>query len=295
MFAPRDNPAYPTVIKRSVFNQGGGAYIGTDALCEASETVCDAFMVSVGIRAPEVAVRELGGERYEVTLTSRTALEVGEAQQQLLPTALEVCAGLTPALGRYRFDSQQPVAGGNAGKEASFTLIQEVQCSVSGPPAAAVSRATPTLGSEADANEIRAKVSAVSIEYFEDIANERYGEAYEAIDDVLRADSTPESWAQRARSFRSTAGAAVSLKIRRLTIYDNPEGAPEPGLYVAADFDNVWENAPLHCGYLVWFRRDAETFRITREETGHITADQWKTMATDDVRAIRRQWRCVDD
>jgi uncharacterized protein DUF4019 len=294
LFTPREHPAYPTVIKRSVFNRDGSAHIGTDALCEAGEAVCDALMVSVGVRAPDVDVKPLGDDRYELTLTSPTVLEVEAAQQQLLPTALEACGRLTPLFGRYRFDSERPVAGAGQ-RTASFTLVQEVQCAATARPPVDAGRATPTLGSEAEADEVRAKVSAMSIEYFEDIANQRYAEAYAAVDDILRADSTPESWAEEARSFRSAAGGAVSLKIRRLTIYDNPPGAPEPGLYVAADFDNVWEDAPLHCGYLVWFRRGADTFRITRQETGHMTSEQWKTMSTDDVRAIRRQWHCVDE
>jgi hypothetical protein len=44
MFVPMGHPAYPTVIKRSVFNRDGKAYIGTNALCEASKTVCDTFL-----------------------------------------------------------------------------------------------------------------------------------------------------------------------------------------------------------------------------------------------------------
>lgn len=295
MFTPRDHPAYPTVIKRSVFNRDGSSYIGTNALCEASKTVCDALMAGVDVRAPEIAVRALGDDRYELTLISTTVLEVEAAQRQLMPKALEVCAGLSPLLGRYRFDSREPVAGEDADQTtASFTLVQELQCSALSPSVAA-SGAAPTLGSEAEGEEVRGKVLALSIEYFEDIANERYEEAYEAVDDTLRSFSTRESWVEGTRSFRSAAGAAVSLKIPRLTIYDNPPGAPEPGLYVAADFDNVWEDAPLHCGYLMWFRRDAGTFRITRQETGHVTAEQLKTMPTDDVRALRRQWRCVDE
>ena len=44
MFVPMGHPAYPTAIKRSVFNRDGKAYIGTNALCEASKAVCDTFL-----------------------------------------------------------------------------------------------------------------------------------------------------------------------------------------------------------------------------------------------------------
>jgi hypothetical protein len=254
-----------------------------------------ALTATCDVRGQEIAVRPLGDERYELTLTSPLVLEVEAAQLRLLPRAVEICAGSSPRLGRYRFASREPVAREDVDEAtSSFTLIQELQCSASGPSVGA-SRSLPTLGSEAEAEEVRDKVLSMTVEYFEDIANERYEEAYDAVDDTLRAYSTPESWAERTRSFRSEVGAAVSLKIRRLTIYDNPPGAPEPGLYIAADFDNAWENAPLHCGYVIWFRRDADTFRITREENGHVTAEQLKAMPTDDIRALRRQFRCVDE
>jgi hypothetical protein len=44
MFIPMDHPAYPTVIKRSVFNRDGKGYIGTDVRCEASKSICDDLM-----------------------------------------------------------------------------------------------------------------------------------------------------------------------------------------------------------------------------------------------------------
>lgn len=245
------------------------------------------------VHAQEVAVRALGEDRYELTFSSSTILDVEAAQLWLLPRASQVCAGLRPSLGRYRFSKSEPLVGANGEPtSSSLVLVQEVQCSSS--VAVAATAGSPSLASEAEAEAVRKEVLAMSLEYFEDISNERYDAAYAVIDEALLSYSTPEAWAERVKSFRSRVGPAVSLKIQRLTIYDNPQGAPEPGLYVAADYVNEWQDAPIHCGYLMWFLR-AGAFRITREETGHATAEELSRMPSSEIPALRRQFRCVSE
>ncbi len=243
----------------------------------------------------DIAVKALDDNRYELSLTSGTVLENETAQVLLLPTAEELCEGLIPNFGRYRFSSAEPIAGAGENVEeppSSFSFVQELECWAVSPPAA--DRAIPpAIGSDAEAEEVKNTIRAVSIQYFTDIANERYEKAYAVVDDALRAYSTAESWEAEKRSFQSTVGAVVSLKISRLTIYDNPPGAPEPGLYVAADFDNEYENAPIHCGYLMWFLRDGGEFRVTREESGHVTSEQLRTIPIEQVPALRQRLRCV--
>lgn len=79
----------------------------------------------------------------------------------------------------------------------------------------------------------------------------------------------------------------------KITVYNNPAEAPEPGLYIAADFNNVFENIPIHCGYLMWFRPIGGTFTITREETGYVTAEQLKSISNTQLPDLKRQLRCV--
>jgi hypothetical protein len=102
-----------------------------------------------------------------------------------------------------------------------------------------------------------------------------------------------ESWKIGKRSFQQLAGDPVEIKITKVTVYDNPATAPEPGLYVAADYSNVYRNAPIHCGYLMWFRSIGGEFRITREETGHVTAEQLKTIPSSQIPEIKQKLRCV--
>jgi Protein of unknown function (DUF4019) len=100
-------------------------------------------------------------------------------------------------------------------------------------------------------------------------------------------------WIAGARDFRSAAGQPVRLEVVKVTVYDNPADAPEPGLYVAADFVNAFANFPYHCGYLMWFRPVGGEFRITREEAGAIAAEQVASLTPDRLAEAKRQMRCT--
>ena len=241
----------------------------------------------------EIAVKPLGDDRYELTLTSRAVIEVEAAQVLLVPTAVELCKNLTPAFGRYRFSSTEPVADGtDEDRSESFILVQQLACSVAN-RAAPDRTISATSTSAAEAEAVTSTVRDLSITYFDDIANGRYKQAYAVVDEILREFSTVESWEADKRSFRSAAGAPVSLEIVRVTIYDNPPGAPEPGLYVAADFSNEYASAPIHCGYLMWLRRNGGEFRIAREESGLVTNEQLRTIPAEQVPNIRQRLQCV--
>lgn len=40
-FVPKDNAAYPAVVKRVITRDANGVYINMDVLCEASQSACD--------------------------------------------------------------------------------------------------------------------------------------------------------------------------------------------------------------------------------------------------------------
>jgi hypothetical protein len=61
---------------------------------------------------------------------------------------------------------------------------------------------------------------------------------------------------------------------------------------VAADFSNAYRNVPIHCGYLMWFRPIDGEFRIIREESGHITAEQLSRIPASQLPEIKQRFRC---
>jgi hypothetical protein len=241
--------------------------------------------------AAEVMVRQLEDNQFEFILTSSTRLTESEAQAHIANVAAGVCNGLTPVLGKYRFEAREAI-GGDAGSSEpdTFRFAQEVFC-VHG-AATPTEQRRPTLSTPEESHRVQDEIRLKSEEYFRLIAMKRVDEAYAQVS-AFRMNTDETNWKNNKLAFQVTAGEPLQISIVKVTVYDNPVEAPEPGLYVAADFSNVYENVPIHCGYLMWFRSIGGSFRITREETGHVTAEQLKTIPSDQLPEIKRMLRCV--
>jgi hypothetical protein len=248
------------------------------------------LLVAQGIFAQEIAVEALDNNRFRLSFSSDSVTGVDFAQAHLLPTASRLCSGVAPVFGRYSF-SQSELLGhdGVVGGE-SFTFEQEISCT-----AATVQGSTdfPQTLSRQEALEAESLIRALSTEYLENIGNERYEEAYAVIAESLREFSTAESWKDDKQSFRAEVGAPVSIAIVLLTVYVNPPNAPRLGIYIAADFNNQYEFAPVHCGHLMWFRGEDGQFRIVAEVTGHVTAETLATIPSEQMPIIRQRLRCI--
>jgi hypothetical protein len=242
--------------------------------------------------ALDIAVHQLTESSYELVLSNTGTLDEGEARAYISRVAASVCNGRTPVLGRYRFEAMEPVESGMRGREpGSYRFTQEVTCSVSAPPSSDARQ--PTLGSPEGTQAIQAEIGKKSEAYFRLLAAKQFEEAFaEASGPALGADQA--KWKQDNQAFQAIAGEPVTISIVKITVYDNPAEAPEPGLYVAADFSNTYANVPIHCGYLVWYRPvGGREFKITRLETGYVTSEQLKGIPGSQLPDIKQRLRCV--
>jgi hypothetical protein len=107
---------------------------------------------------------------------------------------------------------------------------------------------------------------AASYGYFAAKDEGRFSEAHNLLTDRMRARFPLPLWSQAARSFNTEAGRHRGRRVVEITWYQDPEGAPEPGLYVAADFSADFEKAEFVCGYLMWQIQPDGSFRLVREE-----------------------------
>lgn len=243
------------------------------------------------VSASEISVRQVQENKFEFILTNSSRLSEAEAQARIENAAANVCKGLTPVLGQYRFEAKVAV-GGDAGlrEPDTFHFTQEVSCAHGATIPTDPRR--PTLSTPEESQRVEEDIRLRSEEYFRLIAEKRIDDAFAQVSaDGMNADET--KWKDGKLAFQATAGNPLQISIVKVTVYDNPVEAPEPGLYVAADFSNVYENLPIHCGYLMWFRSIGGSFRITREETGHVTAEQLKSIPSDQLAEIKRMLRCV--
>lgn len=242
--------------------------------------------------ALEISVRQLDDNSFEFTLTNSAALGEREAQAYISSAAASVCKGSTPMLGKYQFESKQAVGSDPPAKDpGSFRFTQQVTCSVSAQLSADVRH--PILGSPDEAKAIQEDIFKRSESHFRLLAAKRFDEAYaEVSGTVLGVGAT--QWKAESQAFQAIAGELIAISIVKVTVYDNPAEAPEPGLYVAADFSNTYANVPINCGYLVWYRPvDGGEFKITRQETGYVTNEQLKSIPSTQLPAIKQGLRCV--
>ena len=239
--------------------------------------------------APGIYSRQTGTNRYEVVVVSPTLTEQ-RAREQVARTGVSLCKTLVAVPGAFRFESTEPaVASEGAGASRTFQYQQEVTCVVTTPAAPAERR--PTLQTPEQTRVIEAQIRARTEAYFRLLAAGRLDELYPQVD-ARAMGQDEQAWKRAKQDFQALAGEPVKLVIAKITVYDNPQEAREAGLYIAADYSNEYRNLPVHCGYLMWFRPiGGSDFRVTREETGHITADQLKSIPAAQLPEIKRSLR----
>jgi hypothetical protein len=303
VFTQPQHPAYPAVVVRAVVQNGGGAsvqrmghFAGSQSAFatwwhqfDALDAAIPGQLKTSPASAAGVSVRQVQQNTYEFVLTNPTPLSEKEAQARIAISAASICKDLTPVQGKYRFEAHEKIGGG-ATSDEPYRFVQEVSC-VRGARAEASER-RPTLQSAAEARQVQEEIGRKSEAYIRLIAAGRLDEAYAQVS-AASTGVDEATWKSANRSFRETAGEPLRISIVKVTVYDNPAEAPEPGLYVAADFGNEFRNIPIHCGYLMWFRPAGGNFRITREETGFVTAEQLKSIPSTQLPEVRQRLRCV--
>jgi hypothetical protein len=128
--------------------------------------------------AQEISVRQLQQNSYEVVLTNQSKLEEREAQAYIANAAVTLCKGLSPVLGKYRFESKEALGkGGVLSREpTSFRFVQQVSClpvSLTAP-----SHRAQTTASPQEIERARAEIAKKSEAYFRLLAAKKFEAAY---------------------------------------------------------------------------------------------------------------------
>ena len=214
--------------------------------------------------------------------------ETAEGQRRIAARALEICGGRYPQLGRYRFSGTEALTGDRTG-ESRFEIQQELTC-LDAPPPAQPRGATSAPSDWQPGPEDERQVLALTRRYFS-LVDAGEAAPVHALWSQGNQETTP--LAERAaelEEFRRNAGAPGEHRIAALTWYVNPEGAPRPGIYVAADYERAYSRLEFNCGYVVWFREGEGRYVLIREETSSFPrgTDASPTV----IEEARRQLRC---
>jgi len=257
-------------------------------------TALSAFSAPVAL-GQEIAAESLGDGRFRLVLRTDTVLETHHAQSLLLPKAIELCREQEPVLGRYRFESKAPIeAAASLVKAVEFQFTQDLACGhESANPQIATARNTAFGVEKSDrAQGLEEFIRAASTSYLAARGDGRFEDAYLAFSEAMREFLPFDKWKQQNSEFNAAAGARQSTTIWRVTVYDNPPNAPEPGVYIAADYESAFKRVPFQCGYLIWFLGSDRHFVITREESGSLPGGTVEKLPAQQVAEIRRQFGC---
>ena len=149
---------------------------------------------------------------------------------------------------------------------------------------------------QTNSDRITEKDEAVELteQYFKNILSAKYELAYSSLAPTLKQYFTEAGWFKGKKEFVLLAGKLNTFKASRVTVYNNPPNA-KPGLYVAVDYYNNFDNLPVHCGYLVWFKEENSERdpQIIREETGYITKAQMSETSKEQLEDLEQRLRCV--
>lgn len=127
--------------------------------------------------------------------------------------------------------------------------------------------------------------------YLVDKDEARFEDAYAFFSPDQKRMVPFDSWRADRAQFRAKVGAFQSRTIRKLTWYRNPPGA-QPGIYVAADFSDQFENSALHCGYVAWHQRMDGSFEIVHEEDNLIDKPTAARMSPEQMQRAHAAFKC---
>ena len=262
--------------------------LDTDRNCVVAATGIAALLVFPAVADPVIDVARKSDGSYQLTLEVQEAIDVGEGQQLLLPTAIEICDGLVPQFGRYDFRTLESVEGPTS--TDSFVLVQDIECGRAEP----VEDKPPSreLG-DLERLEIEKVAQGRTLAYLKAEADGDDGAALAMLSDDSPLASD-EDWRRQQADFRAEAGQLGEIDVWQVTVYVDPPHAPEPGIYVATDLEVSYENLTV-CGYFIWLEDPDGTLRITRQDLGKITPDFVSRMSDSQLAKVRSDFRCRPD
>jgi hypothetical protein len=249
-------------------------------------------MPVVAAQSDNVLVRDLGNGRYELSITLAEIVDPAQGQAALVPKVLELCGSLRPEFGRYRFEGTEPLAGTKEVPKRSLQYTQEIECKDPSAPLAVndIPPAPATPPTDEDEADIRKRTLA----YLEAKDTNDFDAAFAMLGPTIAGYMTSESWRAPRTAFNAATAGQPEREVIRITWYDDPQNAPTPGRYAAADYRASYASKGFYCGYVMWLRQQDGSYLIVREEEGQATPDMVATIAPESMPQARMQLGCRD-
>ncbi|UOF12954.1 DUF4019 domain-containing protein [Lysobacter capsici] len=235
-----------------------------------------------------VETHQISQDRYDLIVRLPSGIDAVRVQSMLRPAADQVCEGRAWQWGPHRFESTARLGPGEpqAGEQ---TFTQQVDCGATATQDL-TAVAAPDAPATAD-DERRVKETTLAYLLAKDTGDFAKARSMQTEEAKL---SMPPDWSESRAAFNQQAGQPAQRQVVRLTWYDNPQGAPRKGRYVAADYRGDYRHAGFYCGYAMWYREADGSYRLVREEEGQVSDETASKIAAADLPAFRKPLGCRD-
>lgn len=247
------------------------------------------FLLSTQCFGGTLTFKEVSKNEYELILKNEVPLEIAQAQQAIYDSAIQICNGMNPIYGKYKFESQEPISVG--GEASSFTFVQNITCF-------GEVQSTPSRGkfeiSKNQEIDMKKLVNGMTNKFMQSKEEGSFKIAYEMMSPSMKEIIDFNSWKKKESDYFTESGNLIHRDIWRLTMYNNPDNSPQPGVYIAADYESSYDNHPIHCGYVIWFASNPNSteYKVIREESGNIPNDAMKNIKPENLQNVRKQIGC---
>ncbi|MGY0504921.1 DUF4019 domain-containing protein [Luteimonas sp. e5] len=237
-----------------------------------------------------ITLQSDGEGGFTAILKADRALRTEDAQRRLLPTLARACGALSPVMGRYRFTSRSDVSAA-AEDAASYEFIQNFTCSAQIESGSTGS--TPISISQAEQERLASLVASQTRNWLAMTEAEQLRAFHDRFSPTLDAMLPLAQWLDQQARFHQQAGPLQPEPALKVTPYIDPPGAPEPGIYLAVDFQASYARAPFRCGYVMWLHDRQSRLSILRIEDGFVDADQAASLSEAQLSRIKAGFRCI--
>jgi hypothetical protein len=250
------------------------------------------LLLAAQAASASITVERIDGNSFRMTIPAPATSQAGELQARMLPSARLSCQKRRPLFARYRILPREAEKEAKAVPPGEPILEQELICvEQTLPRAPAAATADPEWAPQPGDHQA---LLAATYGYFAAKDAGRYAEAHQFLSERMRAATPIAPWTEAARTFNVEAGRALGRRVVEISWYNHPADAPEPGIYVAADFSAEFERLEFVCGYVMWRLLPDGSFRLVREEQNLARKRGSRPMAGIDRNPMRVRLGCKD-
>ncbi len=136
------------------------------------------------------------------------------------------------------------------------------------------------------------KIKLLSYQYFQAKDNGDFNTAFEVYAESAKAIIDFNDWKANLVKFYTVAGTGISRTPTRITWYNNPANAAVSGIFAAVDYSSTFANINIHCGYLMWHKKDNGNFELIREEQNYLDTATQKKLSESEITDIKAKFGC---